>query len=154
MQKVIEVLSSDNFWWGAIVGATVLGWLAMWALGSYKTTLRLKAESPHQTPEKLGAKFYYLVEESQYNRLLSVERTFREELQRWADENGQRPGRQLDAAGVPKLTSTLLERSAIEVLNNIKAWSDYREPNALSADLQMQIDVVLTMAAQRRVGVQ
>ena len=59
---------------------------------------------------------------------------------------------QLDPAGNPKLEMTLLERKAIEVLNNIKAAVD-GELIQLPVEMQMGIDVVLAMATVRRVGV-
>jgi hypothetical protein len=59
---------------------------------------------------------------------------------------------QLDQAGNPKLEMTLLERKAIEVLNNIKAAVD-GELIQLPVEMQMGIDVVLAMATVRRVGV-
>lgn len=60
---------------------------------------------------------------------------------------------ELDPAGEPKAELTVLERKAIEVLNNIKAAADgglIRLPE----EMQMGIDVVLMMATVRRVGVQ
>ena len=59
---------------------------------------------------------------------------------------------ELDPAGNPKLELTLLERKAIEVLNNIKAASDGGLIK-LPIDMRMGIDVVLAMATVRRVGV-
>lgn len=59
---------------------------------------------------------------------------------------------QLDPAGNPKLELTVLERKAIEILNSIKAASDGGMVQ-LPIEMQMGVDVVLSMAAVRRVGV-
>lgn len=59
---------------------------------------------------------------------------------------------ELDPAGNPKLEMTLLERKAIEVLNSIKAGTDGGLLQ-LPVEMRMGIDVVLAMAAVRRVGV-
>lgn len=63
-----------------------------------------------------------------------------------------KPPLQLDPAGEPKIEMTLIERKAIEVLNSIKGAADGGFIQ-LSEQIQMQIDVVLMTAAQRRVGV-
>lgn len=59
---------------------------------------------------------------------------------------------ELDPAGQPKTELTVLERKAIEVLNTIKAATDGGLIQ-LPVDMQMGIDVVLTMASVRRIGV-
>jgi hypothetical protein len=59
---------------------------------------------------------------------------------------------EMDVAGNPKMELTVLERKAIEVLNSIKAAVDGGLVQ-LPVDMQMGIDVVLTMASVRRVGV-
>jgi hypothetical protein len=59
---------------------------------------------------------------------------------------------ELDVAGQPKLELTVLERKAIDVLNNLKAACDGGLIK-LPVDMQMGIDVVLTMATVRRIGV-
>ncbi len=60
---------------------------------------------------------------------------------------------ELDPAGEPKIQMTVLERLAIDVLNNIKAGADGGLIK-LSEQIQMDIDVVVMMATVRRIGVQ
>ena len=60
---------------------------------------------------------------------------------------------ELDPAGVPKLEMTVLERKAIEVLNNIKAAADGGHIQ-MPIDMMGSVDVVLMMATVRRAGVQ
>jgi hypothetical protein len=59
---------------------------------------------------------------------------------------------ELDPAGQPKLELTVLEGQAIKVLNSIKAAADGGLVQ-LPEDMRMGIDVVLSMASMRRVGV-
>ena len=59
---------------------------------------------------------------------------------------------QLDPSGQPKAELTVLERKALEVLNTIKAAADGGLIQ-LPVDMQMGVDVVLTMASVRRIGV-
>ncbi len=62
------------------------------------------------------------------------------------------PASWIDAAGEPKTEMTLIERKAVEVLNSLKAAADGGLIH-LPDTVQMQIDVVLMTATQRRVGV-
>lgn len=62
------------------------------------------------------------------------------------------PAVQLDVAGMPKIEMTLIERKAIEVLNSLKAAADGGMLK-LPEGVQMNIDVLLMTASQRRVGV-
>jgi len=58
----------------------------------------------------------------------------------------------IDPAGEPKIEMTLVEREAVKLLNSLKAAADGGMLQ-LSEGVQMQIDVILMTASQRRVGV-
>lgn len=67
IEQLIDLVTSSAFLWGAVVGASFLGWLGVFSLLSYKKTLLYCAQG--KTTEKLlDGKFYYLVEESEHNR--------------------------------------------------------------------------------------
>jgi len=65
---------------------------------------------------------------------------------------GGAPPLQFDPAGEPKIEMTLIEREAVKLLNSLKAAADGGMLQ-LSEGVQMQIDVILMTASQRRVGV-
>jgi hypothetical protein len=140
-------------------------------MASYKKTLWLKAQPPHQTPEKLrDGKFYYLVEESTYNELNLLRLRTRENTGMWQDAAGTTPvtaveqpvglwldrdrRTELDASGAPKLPMTLLEQQAVEVCNMVKAWADSDRRAPFPVEAHMGADLVLGMAQLRRKGVQ
>ena len=59
----------------------------------------------------------------------------------------------LDAAGAPKAEATLLERTAIEALNEVKAWADSNgvSSRALPQATREKIDATLMLYEARRV---
>ena len=65
--------------------------------------------------------------------------------------SGTAPTPSLDAAGNPKLEPTLLERIAIEALNEVKAWRDSDGNEPFPLDTRMKVDAVLMTYEQRRI---
>lgn len=59
----------DAFMWGFATGALIFSWLAMWQHGVYQRILANKAKGEHRTAEKLDGRFYYIVPESEYNKM-------------------------------------------------------------------------------------
>lgn len=67
MEKIQHLLSSSDFGWGLLVMGFVM--LFMMFYSAYMRMQSLYMTAKHKGREKIGDKFYYLVEESEYNRL-------------------------------------------------------------------------------------
>lgn len=93
-----------------------------------------------------------LLVEREQHKLLDVVARDKAEQALEASEAVELQAQELDAAGVPKLELTVLERHALATLNSIAALPDEALAQ-IPVSLRMNIDAALMMASMRRVGV-
>lgn len=64
---MLQALNDPNFFYGAAVMGILMGFLMIYAAYMRLQSLYLTAKNKGR--EKIGDKFYYIVEESEYNQL-------------------------------------------------------------------------------------
>lgn len=72
MEQIVEAIATPAFFWGAILGFSLMGWISVFGMQAYKRTLLLCAQG--KTAEKLAdGQFYYIVSEQEYGELTRLQ---------------------------------------------------------------------------------